>query len=50
MQDFDPDVINLNEEDVRKGEKELIAYNSESFAFNLSPVFMGLRLYFGFGV
>ena len=27
-QDFDPTVIDLNEDDVRKVEKELMAYNS----------------------
>ena len=31
MQEFDLDVINLSEGEVRKAEKELIAYNSESF-------------------
>ena len=37
--DFDPEVIDLNGEEVRKAEKELIAYNSESFAFNLYLIF-----------
>ena len=35
--DFDPDVVILDGDEVRKAEKELIAYNSEFFAFNLSP-------------
>ena len=48
MQDFDSDVINLSEEDVRKAEKELIAYNSESFAVNLSPIFYGFEVLFRF--
>ena len=36
--DFDPDVVDLDGYEVRKAEKELIAYNSESFAVNLSPL------------
>ena len=47
---FDPDVVDLNGEDVRKAEKELISYNSESFAFNLSPVFYWCKFCFGFCV
>ena len=46
MKDFYPDVIKLSEEDVRKAEKELIVYNSESFAFNLSPIFHGFEVLF----
>ena len=43
---FDPDVINFSEEEVRKAEKGLIAYNSEYFAFNISPVFHGFEVSF----
>ena len=35
--DFDLDVVDLYGEEVRKAEKELIVYNSESFVFNLFP-------------
>ena len=37
-QDFDPTVIDLNKDDVRKAEKDLMAYNSESFVGNPSLV------------
>ena len=33
--DFDPDVVDLNEEDVRKVEKELIAYNLYGFEVSI---------------
>ena len=45
--DFDTDVVDLNGEEVRKAEKELIAYNSESFAFKLSPIFLLFEVLFG---
>ena len=41
--DFKPDVVHMNGEEFRKAEKELIAYNSESFVFNLPPFFNCLR-------
>ena len=37
--DFDPEVLNLDGEDVRKAEKELITYNTEFFVSDFSPIF-----------
>ena len=45
--DFDLEVIDFNGEEVRRAEKELIAYNSESLAFSLSLILYPFGIWFG---
>ena len=44
---FDKEVLDLDGEEVRKAEKELITYNSEFFVSDFSPISNWLMVWFG---